>query len=339
MISRREFIMKSIAAAALGLDATSSFGRRSLSADEIKIGIVGLDTSHSGAFTKIINDPKNPKMQGVRVAFAHPYGSLKIASGASRIPQYIQEIKALGIQVVDKLEDLIHMSDVILLETSDGNLRLEQVLPILKAKKPVFMDKPVGAHLADVLKIYKAIEQYAVPAFSSSALRYMEGAQKVRYGNAVGRVIGAEAFSPQNTEPSHTDLYWYGVHGVEILFTMMGTGCESVKRIIEKEQDIVIGKWKDGRIGTYRGDLQGRQYYGGTAYGTDAVLPLGQFGGYQGLVEVIVQFFKDRKPPVEAQETIEIYTFMEAADISKKQNGEWVSMQKTYDAALMGGKN
>lgn len=331
--------MKSIAGSALALGTTRSFSHPLQGPAEIKIGIIGLDTSHGPAFTKIINDPKNPKMQGVRVAYAHPFGSLKIQSGASRIPQYTQEIKDLGVQVVDKLEELIRLSDVILLETSDGTLRYEQILPVLKAKKPVFIDKPVGAHLADVLKIYNAIEKYAVPAFSSSALRYMEMAQKVRYNNAVGQVIGAEAYSPQQTEPSHTDLYWYGVHGVEILFTMMGTGCESVKRMIEKEQDIVIGKWKDGRIGTYRGDLHGRQYYGGTAYGTDAALTLGQFAGYQGLVDVIVQFFRDRKPPVEAKETIEIYTFMEAADVSKNQNGAWVSMQKVYDASLALSKN
>jgi predicted dehydrogenase len=270
-------------------------------------------------------------MAGIKVTSAYPYGSTKIEASASRIPQYIKEIKELGVQVMDSLDALINASDVILLETNDGTLHLEQILPVLKAKKPVFVDKPVAARLLDVIKIYEAVKKYNVPMFSSSPLRYIEGAQKVRYQNAVGQVIGADAYSPQKTEPSHTDLYWYGIHGVEILYTMMGTGCEYVRRITEKEQDMVIGKWKDGRIGTYKGDLQTRQYYGGTAYGTTGVLSVGPFGGYQPLVEVVVQFFKDKKAPVEEKETFEIYTFMEAADVSKNQGGEWVSLQKVYE--------
>jgi len=35
---------------------------------------------------------------------------------------------------------------------------------------------------------------------------------------------------------------------------------------------------------------------------------------------------------------MEIYTFMEAADESKKQGGEWVSMQKIYNQAAAASK-
>lgn len=333
MIDRRSFIRHSaLAGVALGFGINST---RANPADEIKVGIIGLDTSHSPAFTKIINDPKNPLMQGIKVRFAYPYGSTKIEASASRIPQYTREIKDLGVEVVDSLTGLIDKSDVVMLETNDGTLHLEQILPVLKANKPVFVDKPVAARLLDVIRIYEAVAKYKVPMFSSSPLRYVEGAQKVRYQNAVGQVIGAEAYSPQKTEPSHTDLYWYGIHGVELLYAMMGTGCEFVRRFTEKEQDLVIGKWKDGRIGTFRGDLQTRQYYGGTAYGTTGVLPVGPFAGYQALVEVVVKFFKDKKPPVDSKETLELYTFMEAADVSKNQGGEWVSLQKVYDQVLL----
>jgi hypothetical protein len=334
MLNRREFIRNSVmagAAAGLPLNAAFSLGDET---EVTKIGLIGLDTSHSPAFTKIINNPANPKMTGFRVAYAYPYGTTKIESSASRIPQYTEEIKALGIEVTETLSELIEKSDVVMLLTNDGTLHLEQVLPVLKAKKTVYIDKPVAARLDDVIRIYEAVRASGVPMFSSSPLRYIEGAQNVRYKDAVGKVIGADAYSPQKTEPSHTDLYWYGIHGVEILFTMMGPGCEFVQRMTEKEQDIVIGKWKDGRVGTYRGDVHGRQYYGGTAYGTSGVLPVGPFTGYNNLVETIVQFFRDKKPPVSEQETLEIYTFMEAADESKKNGGNWVNMNQLYERTL-----
>ena len=331
-MDRRKFIRASaLTGSALGLGIPQAFSNIDVSAKDVKIGLIGLDTSHSPAFTKIVNDTTNPKMQGFKVAFAYPQGSTKIESSASRIPQYTTEIKELGVQVLDTLQGLIDASDVVMLMTNDGTVHLEQILPVLKARKPVFVDKPVAARLGDVLKIYNAVRQYGVPMFSSSPLRYLEGAQKIRYQEAVGKVLGADAYSPQKIEPSHTDLYWYGIHGVEILYTMMGTGCEFVRRITEKEQDMVIGKWRDGRIGTYKGDLQTRQYYGGTAYGTTGVLSVGNFSGYQNLVEVVIQFFRDGKPPVEAEETIELYTFMEAADVSKKKGGEWVSLKEVLD--------
>jgi len=332
MLKRREFIRNTVATvAAAGLELNNVLGADF--AKEVRIGLIGLDTSHSPAFAKIINDPGNVAVQGFKVAYAYPYGSRRIESSASRIPEYTNEVKEMGIEVLDTLDELIKSSDVVMLMTNDGTLHLEQILPVLKAKKNVYVDKPVAAHLGDVIKIYDAVRESGVAMFSSSPLRYLEGAQKVRYEGAVGDVIGADAFSPQKTEPSHTDLYWYGIHGVEILFTMMGPGCEFVKRTTEKEQDIVVGRWSDGRIGTYKGDLHARQYYGGTAYGTTGVLPVGPFTGYQNLVEVIIRFFKEGKAPVEQRETMEIYTFMEAADVSKKLGGEWVSMQKTYDDA------
>ena len=325
MIDRRKFIQQSaLIGSAIGLSAQNVFAYHE---DEIKIGLIGLDSSHCTAYSKLINDAGNPKMKGARVAFAYPHGSSKIESSRIRIPEITKEVEAMGIQIVDSLDALIKKSDAIMLMTNDGTMHLEQILPVLKAKKPVFVNKPVAANLADVIKIYNAARAYGVPIFSSSSLRYLEGAQKVRYQNAVGKVTGAEAYSPQKTEPSHTDLFWYGIHGVEILFTMMGTGCESVKRITGAEQDVIIGKWSEGRIGTYKGDVHGRQFYGGTAFGTDGVLPVGPFAGYAGLAEVIVQFFGDKKSPVEEKETIEIYAFMEAADESKRQNGEWVDLK------------
>jgi predicted dehydrogenase len=334
MIDRRTFIRQS---ALMG--TTFAIGDDFLSQKEdIKIGIIGLDTSHSPAFTKLINDPQNSAMEGIRVTAAYPYGSTKIEFSASRIPEFTKQVEAMGVEVVNSPDALISSSDVIMLMTNDGSMHLEQILPVLKAGKKVFINKPFGASLADVIKMYDAIHQHQVPVFSSSALRYLEGAQKVRYGNAVGTVIGADAYAPQKIEPSHTDLFWYGIHGVEILYTMMGTGCESVKRMTEKEQDIVIGKWKDGGIGTYKGDRQTRQFYGGTAYGTEGVMAVGPFAGYQGLVDKIVQFFRDGKSPVEEAETLEIYTFMEAADCSKRQDGAWVSLQKVYDEVLAGSR-
>ena len=326
--SRRAFIKKTSAigaAASLGSLPFSLFADDQ--AEPIRIGIIGLDTSHSPAFTKLFNteNPK-PELAGFKVVAAYPHGSLTIKSSYDRIPGYIEQVKELGVEITDSIESMLTKVDVVMLETNDGNPRLEQARKVIAAGKPFFIDKPVAVSFKDTKTIYQEAKAAGVPIFSASSLRYMSNAQAVRYDNKIGNVLGCDAFSPAVLEPSHPDLFWYGIHGVEILFTVMGPGCESVMRFSTADTDVVVGHWKDGRIGTFRGTRAGKHEYGGTAFGTEGNLVLGQYEGYEPLAVQIAAFFKTKKSPVEDAETLEIYAFMEAADESKRKGGAKVNL-------------
>jgi len=300
---------------------------------EKKVGIIGLDTSHSVAFTKLLNaENKESDLQGFRVVAAYPHGSPDIESSVSRIPRYTEEIQEYGVKIVDSIDALIESVDVVLLETNDGRPHYKQVLPVLKAGKPVFIDKPIAGSLTDAVRIFEAAEAHNVPVFSSSSLRFMDNAQAIRNGK-IGRVTGADTYSPAILEPTHPDLFWYGIHGVETLFTVMGTGCESVVRISMDGTDIVVGTWQDGRIGTFRGIRSGEDGYGGTAFGENSIHPIGPYEGYRNLVVAIVQFFKTGIPPVSKEETLEIYAFMEAADESKRKGGVSIRLDNVLASA------
>lgn len=299
----------------------------------LRVGVVGLDTSHSIAFTKAMNaSPGNPLMRNCRVTVAYPYGSKDLKESNIRIPGYVEEMQKLGIKISDSIEALLAEVDAVLLETNDGNPRLEQMRQLLAAGKPVFMDKPVAAKFSDVLAIYTAAKDANVPVFSSSSLRFAGGVQEARKGD-FGKVLGCETYSPCSLEPTHTDLYWYGIHGVEMLYTCMGTGCESVTRISSDGFDVVVGKWSDGRIGTFRGIRQGKSGYGGTVFGDKTIAPIGPYKGYDPLVVAIAHFFRTHESPVSVDETIELYAFMTAADESKRQGGVPVSIADVIDAA------
>jgi hypothetical protein len=155
----------------------------------------------------------------------------------------------------------------------------------------------------------------------------------MRDNEAVGDVLGCAVYSPCHLEPHHPDLFWYGVHGVEMLFTIMGTGCESVVRTHTDGADVVTGVWKGGRIGSYRGLRDGAADYGGVVFGSKKIAPTGSYAGYEPLVAEIVKFFKTGKPPVSAAETIEIFAFMEAADESKRQGGRPVTIASVLEKA------
>jgi len=299
----------------------------------IRVGIIGLDTSHAPAFVKMLNDPKAPAdLAGCRVVAAYPHGSKTIESSYSRIPKYTEAVKKHGVEIVDSIDALLQKVDAVCLETNDGKPHLEQALQVIRARKPLFVDKPVAASLADAVAIYREAERLEVPIFSSSSLRFAKSTLVARAG-AHGEIVGAETFSPASTEPSHPDLFWYGIHGVESLFTVMGPGCRSVRRVHTPDTDLVIGIWEGDRIGTFRGQRSGKRGYGGTAYGTKKVAPVGDFDGYRPLLVAVVALFRTGKPPVSARETLEIYAFMAAADASKKRDGAAVSIESVMKQA------
>lgn len=303
-----------------------------------KIGIIGLDTSHSTAFTKALNDPgASPEFGGYRVVAAYPKGSNDIKSSSDRIPGYTDEVKKQGVEIVSSIEELLGKVDVVLLETNDGRLHLEQALPVLKAGKLLFIDKPIAASLADAIAIFDAAKHYNVPVFSSSSLRYITGVKEIAEG-AIGNVLGVDAYSPASIEKTHPDLFWYGVHGVEILFTVMGTGCKSVVRIQTEDTDFVVGTWQDNRIGTFRGTRSGKAGYGGTVFGTKGTTTLGNFNGYNPLLIKIIEFFKTGIAPVRPEETLEILAFMEAADESKQKGSAPVYLESVMKKAVQKAK-
>ena len=334
-LPRRRFI-RYATTSAIGAGLLGRFSPASAATadDTIKrIGIIGLDTSHSIAFAKALNGP-NPSAnyKGFTISAAYPQGSADIESSVKRIPGYTEEVKKLGIEISSSIEELLTKCDYVLLETNDGRPHLAQALQVIKAGKPLFVDKPVAGSLSDAIAIYEAAKKYKVPIFSSSSLRYMETAQEVANGK-IGKVLGADTFSPATLEKTHPDLFWYGIHGVEILYTVMGKGCKELVRIATTDTDIVVGTWADGRTGTFRGTRTGKHEYGGTAYGEKGTLTLGPFKGYDNLLDQIIAFFKSGIPPVSAEETLEIYTFMEAADESKRNGGRTVVLADVFRKA------
>lgn len=299
---------------------------KALAADEkssdkppIRVGMIGLDTSHCLAFAKLLNSPDDPQyVPGCRLTLVYPKGSPDIESSVTRVPGYTVEIRKLGVEVIEDLAAMVSQVDAVLLETNDGRPHLEQVIPVLKAGKPVFIDKPIAGSLTDCLTIFELARHYKVPLFSSSSLRFSAGAQAVRAGS-IGDVTGCDAYSPCSLEATHPDLFWYGIHGCETLFTVMGPGCESVVRTQTQDFDHVAGVWTGGRIGTFRGIRSGSAPYGGTAFGTKGVEAIGKYDGYRPLVVEFVRFFQTGVAPVSAEETINLYAFMEAADESKRR--------------------
>ena len=295
----------------------------------LRAGMIGLDTSHAPAFTKLLNDPAATNDRAfVQVTHAFPGGSPDIEGNAGKIAKYSAALEDLGVTLVDSIPALLERVDVVLIESVDGRPHLEQALPVFRAGKPVYIDKPLAGNLVDAIAIAELGRKHGVPWFSSSSLRYSPGILAYRMEHPkIGEVTGCEAWSPCALEPHHPDLYWYGVHGCETLFTIMGPGIETVARTRTESTELVVGTWRDGRVGTFRGlRAPTKRGYGAIVYGTKGVERAGSFEGYGHLVERIATFFRTGESPLDEAETIEIMAFMQAADLSKERGGAPVSI-------------
>jgi predicted dehydrogenase len=304
-------------------------------AKPLRAGIIGCDTSHVIAFTRLLNRAKpGSPLAGVRVVAAFPGGSSDVSASSKRVAGFTRQLRdEYQVEIVGSIEELLPKVDVVLLESVDGRPHLKQAVLVFKAHKPVFIDKPIAASLADAMRIFELARQTKTPCFSSSSLRFSPGIVGRRKDPKVGDVLGCDVYGPCELEAHHPDLFWYGIHGVESLFTIMGTGCRSVARVQTRDTELAIGVWKDGRAGTFRGIRKGKSGYGGVAFGTKGIVPFTSSAGYEPLVEEICEFFRTGQPPVSAQETLEIYAFMEAADESKRQGGRPVTLESVMARA------
>jgi hypothetical protein len=308
------------------LAVTNSAVSHSAEPRPLRAGMIGLDTSHVPAFAKLFNNPKvADDLAGMRIVAGYP-GGTDLPASRDRVANFTRQLREMGIEIVDTIPKLLEKVDVVLLESVDGRIHLQEAIPAIEARKPLFIDKPAAGSLADAIAIYEFAKKHNVPCFSSSSLRYHAGIQELLKDQKIGAIVGAATWGPCSYQEGTPDMFFYGIHGIEPLYALMGTGCEKVSRVQTADTDLVSGLWRDGRVGTYRGIRRHKAEFGATVFGSKGIVQAGPGGGYEGLCREILRFFKEGKSPVSADETIEIFAFMEAADESKRQGGAPVSI-------------
>ena len=310
------------------------FGTTLYAQEKFRLGIIGTTTSHAPAFVNLIHAQNAvAPVSDFRVTAAYPGGVPDNPASWGRVEQYASDMEQRGIKLYATIEAMLPEVDGILLLSVDGRPHLEQAKPVIAAGKPLFIDKPMAVSLADTLEIFRLAEEKKVPVFSSSSLRFATDYQKMRNEQPLGRIFGANAWGPCSLDRHHPDLMWYGIHGVEMLFTFMGPGCQTVSRTQTTHTELAVGVWDANRIGTFRGLRIGRQEYGAIIFGERGIGNAGVYDGYLPIVNAFCEFFKTGEPPFDPQETIEIIAFIEAADESKRLGGLPVSIAETIARA------
>jgi len=317
----------------------------------VRVGVLGLDNYQAVAYTQLFNDPKaSGDLAGLRVVAAFPAAaSDDIAESVESLPKWKAEIVKFDVKLVGSVEELLRGCDAVMIMSLDGRKHLEQATQVLKAGKRLYIGRPLAASLGDAVAIVRLAEQTKTPCWTSSQHRFSPGFIGMRNHPEVGRVLGCDIYGGCPTEPHHADLYWHAVHSIEALYTIMGRGCVSVSCTSTEYAEAITGTWDDGRVGTYRGIKKGAVKYSATVFGDKGVSVAGIYGhgvpvkgvvptndkymGYEGIAIEMAKFFKGGAAPVSAEETLEIFGFMEAAHESKRTKGAAVRVADVLEKA------
>jgi predicted dehydrogenase len=332
------------------------------SAEPVRVGVLGLDNYQAVAFAQLFHTPMTEKalarldpqarqeaelaikrLAGLRVTAAVAIGSPDIPDSVENLPKWTARFQTMGISIVPTVEELLPQCDCVMIMTLDGRKHLELARKSLAAKKPTFIARPMAASLDDVRQIFRIAEENKTPVWSSSQHRFTPGFAGMRNHPEVGKVLGVDVYGGCETEPHHPELVWQALHGVETLFTIMGPGCTSVRCVSTPYAEAIVGVWSDGRVGTFRGIKQGKPKYSATVFGDAGVSTAGIYGhgvpvkgvvptkdryvGYESIAVEIAEFFKGGPAPVTPEQTLEIFTFMDAASQSKAKNGQPVEIK------------
>jgi predicted dehydrogenase len=295
----------------------------------IRLGIVDCDTSHVVAFTQRLNHvgiAEDQWVEGAQVVAAVPMES---QVSPERVGPFTEQLRGHGIEILERPEELIGRVDGILVEAVDGSVHLARALPFIGAGLPVWVDKPLTCSSAEARSLVEAAQRKGVPLLSASSLRYDLPVQDVlARREEIGAVLGVDAYTPASTHPRNPGLFHYAVHGVEMVYALMGPGCRRVRGVHQEGVDVVVGEWEGGRLATVRGTRTGSYGLGFTAFAEKKVVSgTSSRYFYREMLKRIVRMFETGESPIPGEELVEVVAFQEAANASMDQGGEAVQLR------------
>lgn len=296
----------------------------------LRIGFVGLDSSHCTAFARLLLEDGVPGgSQGARITVGWPGGSPDFPLSRDRVQAFTEELRGLGTVITATVDELLQQCDAVILGSVDGRQHLGLAEQLFAAGKPVFVDKPLAHDLPDAARIALLARRYGTRWFTASALRFQAELRTLLEDLRTEQIVGCETFGTLRAGLGHLQLAWYGIHGLEVLYSVMGTGCREVRRVQTAQGDLTTGIWADGRVGVFRGLAFEQQAvgWGLTVFGSQSIRQVRLPAEYPPLLREILQFFQGGAAPVTEVEMLEVFGFMEAADASLAAGGAAVSVQ------------
>ncbi|MEC0175416.1 Gfo/Idh/MocA family oxidoreductase [Paenibacillus favisporus] len=295
-----------------------------MSTEELKIAIIGLDTSHAPLFAELLNNPDHPHhVRGGKVTAAYPGGSPDFELSIGRVDKFTAEVRDnSGVPIVQSIQEAAENADAVLLLSVDGRVHLEQFRQIVPYGKPVFIDKPFAVTTRDAKAMYRLAQEHGIPLMSCSSVRWSEGLGRALDSADQGNIIGVDTYGPMELQSTQPGFYWYGIHAADMLYRSMGKGCKEVTVTTNADHDLAVGVWEDGRVGTLRGNRKGNRRFGALIHREQGTEHVDVYADgkpyYASMLEEVIRMFQTGAAPIDMTETLEVIAFLEAANESRE---------------------
>lgn len=198
----------------------------------IKVGAVNIDTSHPMGFGEVMEKNKRMKYVGV---FNNSFRQSAEIDGFMKRFNVEKHCNTVG--------ELADICDIGFIHGCNWDEHLSLAQEFWKKGKPVFIDKPLAGNLADCQKIKAATNKGAVLLGCSSA-RYAYELQEFLKLPCEER---GEIVTVMGT--AGVDEFNYGIHIVEAIGALLGTGAQTVKYLGRGEAQ---GKYSEGYYVQYK---------------------------------------------------------------------------------------
>jgi predicted dehydrogenase len=285
----------------------------------LRVGLVGVNTSHAGAFARLLNE--RGVADGARVTWVWG-GELRPGQ-----PDATTLARTYGIpHVASEPTEMLTETDLVLVvdDTGQGANHVPLARAFVAAGVPTFVDKPMAVDLVEASGLFALAADKGTPVTSSSALRFAVELDAERDQlAALGSLSSVVSVGPG-------EWYYYGVHAVEQLFALAGPGVEWVQRFTWPERDIAVLSYADGGPSAVVQTLRDAKYnFHLTAYGSEGrhAVHIKDFDGfYAGQVRAAVEMARTGKPPIAPEETLELLAVLRAGVLSAEAGGTRVSV-------------
>ena len=289
-------------------------------ARDLRIGIIGLDSSHTIEFTRRFQAPDCPpdqRVAGVTVTrcmrFETPF------QDRAGLDNRQQELEGWGVEVTEDFDTAVAGADAVMIEINDPNLHLEYVRRCAGLGVPLFLDKPLAQDLAAGLEIARIAAEHDLRVCSASSLRFAAGLQDACAALPAPRHV--TTFGPINRAAAGSSIVWYGVHAVEMLVRAIGRGASMVSTHRWDEDAVLVVEYADGRTGVVELCVGGG--YGGVLRSGHDVVPytVDHAGIYPALLNELVPFLAGGASPVPLEDAVEVIAILDAAERSSQAGG------------------
>jgi len=231
MSTRRSFLGKAALAGVAGIVATRTAPAFAQAMGMIKIGHLGMG---SHGFTGRFANPPEAWKGKVK---CRPYAVW------DDVPEVAAKMKeSMGFEkVISDPVALVKESDVIHVEHADYRKSLELARPALEAGKPVFINRPFTATIADAEEIVRLAKAYNAPLMSASSLEFQpEVAEMAKFAVEKGPVRAYESYCPEQ------HFTWMFPHVFNYAHAAFGGGIDTAWFTGDYNMD--LGKWIDDRL-------------------------------------------------------------------------------------------